>query len=434
MMLLDEEKKKYDSVDIPDELSLRINAEIEKSGLKRAKKLIIRRRISRVSAAAAASIAVFTAALNTSTAFAETAGSIPVIGTVARVLTFRSYENENNGMNISVEIPSIDMISEDLSGIEQSVNREILELCENYADESLNRAEEYRTAFLSTGGTEEEWSAHDIRIKVWYEVKSQSDKYLSLAIMGTENWNSAHNETKYYNFDLDTGKLLELKDILGPDYKKTVDEEIKRQISERKESGSVYFEDLAGSNDSTDFYNDNTGFYINEKGNPVIVFAPYEIAPGSEGTQEFEIIPDTAESELFALTELLGMEDSESAELFGGGAENYSADGSFYIGRCYETSLCGSDCKIYTTCNDDKIIESVSVWLSSEDEPASNEDMSLWISRVSNFMGSEPSSHNISEESGSDNYTWASDGLIASVRNLDGLLTMSFQPAIGELK
>ena len=49
-------------------------------------------------------------------------------------------------------------------------------------------------------------------------------------------------------------------------------------------------------------------------------------------------------------------------------------------------------------------------------------------------MGSEPSSHNISEESGSDNYTWASDGLIASVRNLDGLLTMSFQPAIGELK
>ena len=35
---------------------------------------------------------------------------------------------------------------------------------------------------------------------------------------------------------------------------------------------------------------ENTKFYLNEKGNPVVVFAPYEIAPGAFGAQEFEII------------------------------------------------------------------------------------------------------------------------------------------------
>ena len=34
---------------------------------------------------------------------------------------------------------------------------------------------------------------------------------------------------------------------------------------------------------------DDTPFYINENGNPVIVFEKYEIAPGYMGYQEFEI-------------------------------------------------------------------------------------------------------------------------------------------------
>lgn len=427
MMLLDGEKKKYDAVDIPDELSLRINKEIEKSRLKRAKKLLIQRRIVRAGAAAAAMTAIFTAALNTNTAFAETAGNIPVIGLVARVLTFRSYETENNDMNISVDIPSIDMISNDFSSTEASVNQEIYDLCEQYADEAVKRAEEYRTAFLSTGGTEEEWAAHDIKIKVWYEVKTHTDKYLSLAIIGTENWNNAHNETRYYSFDLGTGELLRLSDILGPDYKTAADKEILRQISERRESGSIYFNYFSGIDESTDFY-------INEAGNPVIVFAPYEVAPGSEGTQEFEIISDENISELDSVTVLLGMNDSESADMFGGGAENYSADGSFYIGRCYQTSLFGTDCQIFTTCDESKKIESVSVWLSSEEKPASDEDVNLWLSRINEYTGVEPSYGGVSNESGSISYSWRSNGISISMHKTGAILSLGFQPAVGELK
>ena len=282
MNSMEKAKRRYDETEIPEELSGRIQEEIRKADLKRNRILAFRRGLRGSAAAAAAAAVVFTAALNTSTAFAETAGSLPVIGAVARVLTFRSYEEEGEDLKISVEIPSVEMISEDFSGLEQSVNEEILNLCEQYADEAKLRAEEYRKAFLDTGGTEEEWAAHNIEIRVWYEVKSQTDTHLSLAVMGTENWTTAYSQTRYYNFDLENGRLLTLEDVLGENYKEISDEEIRRQMKEREQNGAVYFDSFEG-------IDENTPFYLNDAGNPVIVFEAYEIAPGSEGQQEFEI-------------------------------------------------------------------------------------------------------------------------------------------------
>ena len=279
MKSMEEAKGKYDEIPIPSELSKRVGKEIEKANMKRKKILVFRRRVQKGTAAAAAVVVLFTAALNTNTAFAETAGQLPVIGPVARVLTFRSYQTEEEDLKISVEIPTIEMISEDMNGLEQSVNEEILALCEQYAQAAKTRAEEYRQAFLDTGGTEEEWAAHNIEIKVWYEVKSQTDEYLSLAIMGTENWSSAYSETKYYNFDLKEGKLVTLQDILGDEYQQIANESIQNQM---KENSEIYWDDFEG-------IQEDTPFYLNESGNPVIVFEKYEIAPGSEGQQEFEI-------------------------------------------------------------------------------------------------------------------------------------------------
>ena len=276
---MEKAKKKYDETEIPDELAERIQMEIKCQDSKRRKAVFWNLGFRRGLAAAAAAVVLFTTGLNTSTVFAETVGNLPVIGAVARVLTFRSYETEDEDLKISVEIPSIEMISEDFSDLEKSVNEEILRLCEQYAQEARTRAEEYRKAFLDTGGTEEEWAAHNIEIRVWYEVKSQTENYLSLAIIGTENWNNANNQIRYYNFDLKKGTLAT---VLGENYKQIADDAIRSQMEERKADGAVYFDDFEG-------INEDTPFYINESGNPVIVFEAYEIAPGSEGQQEFEI-------------------------------------------------------------------------------------------------------------------------------------------------
>ena len=279
-------KKRYDETPIPEELSERVMQEVEKANVRRGR---MKRRKpgywARGLAAAAAAMAVFVTALNTSTVFAQSVGELPVIGTIAKVLTFRSYETETeDDLKISVEIPSIEMIAEGTGNLAESVNEEILAMCEQYADEAVQRAKEYRQAFLDTGGTEEEWAAHNIEIKVWYEVKAQTDKYLSVAVIGAENWTSAYSEMRYYNFDLEKGRQVTLEDLLGEDYAAIADESILSQIPEKEEEEGLDYweEDFTG-------VTEDTKFYINEAGNPVIVFGEYEIAPGAAGEPEFEI-------------------------------------------------------------------------------------------------------------------------------------------------
>lgn len=291
MTQISDAKKRYDEIPIPEELSDVVRSAIDYSAVRKKK---IRKRQNfrigkRVLAAAAALAVVFTVGLNTSTAFAESMSELPVIGTIARVLTFRSYEKTTEDLSISVDIPSVEMIGED-SGLADVLNEEIYARCEEYAQEAIQRAEEYKEAFMATGGTEEEWAAHNIEIKVWYEIKSQTEQYLSFAVMGAENWVSAYNETRYYNLDLSTGKTVTLQDLLGDDYIRIADESIRNQMEERTAAGeAVFFTEAEGGFAGI---TENAKFYINEAGNPVVVFDQYEIAPGSEGMPEFEIVKE----------------------------------------------------------------------------------------------------------------------------------------------
>ena len=204
-----------------------------------------------------------------------------MIGTLARVLTFRNYETEKDGIGIAVEVPTIDMIQTETGIQVDEVNQQIYDLCRQYADE-------YRKAFLDTGGTEEEWKAHKIQINVGYEIKSQTDQYLSFIVRGTENWSTAYSESRYYNIDVNTGKMVSLADFLGTDYIAAANESIRQQLSQRKEAGEIFWtEEEGGFSGITE----DAKFYVNETGNPVIVFEKYEIAPGSSGEIEFEILP-----------------------------------------------------------------------------------------------------------------------------------------------
>ncbi len=292
MKRMEKAKQKYEGIFIPDELSERVMLEVEKAGKEYNRKstkirrdLFMKKGAVAVMAAAAAAIILFTIGVNTNEAFAKEVSDIPVLGSMARILTFRSYETQTEDLKISVDIPSIELISEELNGLEKDVNEEIYEFCTQYADEAVKKAEEYRKAFLDTGGTEEEWAEHNITIKVWYEVKSQTEEYLSLVIMGADNWSSANSEARYYNFDMKAGKWITLKDILGDDSMQSAEQDIRNQIKQREEeTGMDYFDDEWKGLD------ENTKFYVNNIGNPVIVFERYEIAPGAVGQQEFEIV------------------------------------------------------------------------------------------------------------------------------------------------
>ena len=292
MSSLKEMKERYEQIPIPDALSVRVQQEIMASQKqqmekeKRSHRYWFRQTLRSMGTAAAAIGILFTLALNTMPAFAMEAAELPGIGGLARVLTFRSYETERDDITVSVEIPSIEMIEEDTGIDVAEINQEILNRCNQYAEEALSRAEAYRTAFLETGGTLEEWAKHKIRITVGYELKQQDDAYLSFVVRGNENWSNANQKARYYNLDLRTGAYVTLEDLLGDDYEALANEAIRKQIREREETGEAFFaEDDGGFTGISE----NTNFYINAKHNPVIVFEKYEIANGAAGEIEFEI-------------------------------------------------------------------------------------------------------------------------------------------------
>ena len=293
MSRLEDAKKKYDKTEIPKELSKRVQAAVEESGARKSEReKVVRIRRRKVLAGKCAGVAaglaiVFTTALNTNTAFADMAARLPVVGGVARLLTFRSYEKDEGDWKISVKIPSVEMIAADTNGLDDSLNQEIHELCIRYGEEAQQRAMEYKKAFMETGGTEEEWAAHNIEINVWYEIKSQTEDYLSFAVMGTECWTSAYSEARYYSIDLKNGKLATLQTLLGDEYVRKADESIQTAMRERQETEGIEFR--AQDEGGFSGIDENTKFYVNEKGNPVIVFDKYEIAPGAYGAMEFEV-------------------------------------------------------------------------------------------------------------------------------------------------
>lgn len=83
-----------------------------------------------------------------------------------------------------------------------------------------------------------------------------------------------------YNFtDGTEAKLLTLQDLFGDSYKQTIDTAIQQAIQANPDH---YFKDAFKG------ISDTQSFYV-EKGDAVIVFGKYEIAPGAAGTPEFRI-------------------------------------------------------------------------------------------------------------------------------------------------
>ena len=148
-------------------------------------------------------------------------------------------------------------------------------------------------------------------------------------------------------------------------------------------------------------------------------------------TEEESPVP---EADFESLAALLGMEDAETADLLGGGEENWTEDSSFYIGRTYNVQLFDVPCQVFTTCGQDNTVESVSVWIVSGERQVTDEEAKEWESRVTEMMGTEPVYDKEISEGGSRNCRWNAGGMAATMNRMADILTVSFQPAVGELK
>lgn len=132
------------------------------------------------------------------------------------------------------------------------------------------------------------------------------------------------------------------------------------------------------------------------------------------------------------LKSLVGMKDEETKDLFGGGEENWAE--KFYIGRNYKVNLNGEEYEAHTTCGEDGTVESVSVWLVSGERDVTDQETEFWLEQMNEVMESEPTYDGTSSEGGSKNWNWNSNGMAAGMNRMKDILSISFQPAVGELQ
>lgn len=267
-------KEEYDQIPVPQEARDRIEAGIMRARLEK-KRSDRMKNMKRTGVTAAALVLTFGIAVNASPVVAQAMDGIPVIGSIARVVTIRNYnESTDNGMMADTSVPQIDG--------NVAANAEM----DAYAKELIARYEKEVVAQL---GQEEGHYA----LESSYEVVSDNDKYVSIRINTVETMASGAEFVKIFTVDKATGETVSLKDYLNsPEKLEAVSQNIKDQMAAQmaEDEGKVYFTEgeVGGFTGLTGDEN----FYLNEAGELVIVFGEYEVAPGYMGTVSFTIPKD----------------------------------------------------------------------------------------------------------------------------------------------
>lgn len=267
-------KEEYDQIPVPQEARDRIEAGIMRARLEK-KRSDRMKNMKRTGVTAAALVLTFGIAVNASPVVAQAMDGIPVIGSIARVVTIRNYnESTDNGMMADISVPQIDG--------NVAANAEM----DAYAKELIARYEKEVVAQL---GQEEGHYA----LESSYEVVSDNDKYVSIRINTVETMASGAEFVKIFTVDKATGQTVSLKDYLNsPEKLEAVSQNIKDQMAAQmtEDEGKIYFTEgeVGGFTGLTGDEN----FYLNEAGELVIVFGEYEVAPGYMGTVSFTIPKD----------------------------------------------------------------------------------------------------------------------------------------------
>lgn len=268
-------KKNYNNIEIPDKLNDVVN-----DALNTNKNTNKRGKIARWSTVAA-SICVIIGAVNLSPAFANTLENIPVIGNVIKIINFKNYKMNQNGYDVSIDVPKIEGLKD--KELEYKLNKKFEAEGKKLYDDYLKDVKDLEE--LGVEGRE--------YAKSWYEVINENDNVLSLVIYNYYAQGSSSTTRKFYNIDKKNQTVLTLEGMFkGSDYVNVISKNIISQMRERtkKNPEDVYWID--GEIDDFTKIKKDQGFYINDKNEIVICFDKYEVAPGSSGLVEFTIPKD----------------------------------------------------------------------------------------------------------------------------------------------
>lgn len=273
------QKAKEEQIEIPSSVLLKIEETLSSLPEKECKAARIRV-LPKVAAIAACFLLVcFVVLPNCSTIYAQTLEKIPIIGSIVKVITIRNYFYSDDNHEMNINVPKI-----------ESENNEAVDYINKDVEELTRILTERFNSDLKKNGD----NGHSA-IYVDYDIVTNTEKWFTLKILVHEDAGSGNLYYKYYHIDKINGKIVTLADLSeNDDFYTILENEIRRQMREimANDSNKVYWVDNSVIGQDFVKLDGNHNFYWNEKGDLVIVFDKYEVAPGCMGAPEFVISKD----------------------------------------------------------------------------------------------------------------------------------------------
>lgn len=276
---LDELKRKYEEIEVPQN-TLELVEKTIKKAKKKEKALNI---FKDFGATLVAIVAILTILVNLNSNIAYGLSKLPILNVVVEVVNFRNYESKHKDMEANLNIPEISVKDGEGKILEESTKK-INASIEEYTNKLISR---YQEEVEATGGEGLQ------TVNLDYEIITNNERLFSIRFNELIVMASGNEKVKIFHLDKQTGEVIILKDLFREDanFKKIISDNIKVQMKKRMEEDEnlTYWIDSEVPEWDFKSINDDTTFYINEKGKLVIVFDEYEVAPGFMGVQEFEI-------------------------------------------------------------------------------------------------------------------------------------------------
>lgn len=270
-------RNEYENIEIPDELEFLVRTTIKEQEKKMKRKNIINKSVI----AAAVAGVVFVGSINLSSEISYALSEVPVLGSIVRVLTFKTFELKDNNFDAELKTPAIEGLD---SKLEAMLNEKYLDENQKLYDDFMKEIDELKKADMD--------EAH-MGIASGYEVKTDTDKLLVIGRYVVNTAGSSSTTIKYDTIDKQNKLLITLPSLFKDEaYIDMISENIKAQMKEQmKDENNVYWlEDEMMGDENFSKIDKNQSFYITKDNQLVIAFDKYEVAPGYMGNPEF-IIP-----------------------------------------------------------------------------------------------------------------------------------------------
>jgi predicted secreted protein len=192
-------------------------------------------------------------------------------------MSLKPVKSKNDLVDVELNIPQIEGLKNEQ--VQSAINRHFMEDANALKDDLEAEADEAKRGSEQSGYTFQPYGLWSI-----CEKYCENGDILSLYVDYYTYTGGAHGSTerRAYNYDLQTGERLELKDLfkMGYDYKAALNEQVKARIAARPENyfdGDMGFQGINESN-----------FYL-ENNILMLYFDEYEIAPYAVGIPQFKL-------------------------------------------------------------------------------------------------------------------------------------------------